>query len=157
MAHGKNTTRRNGCPKGYITRKGYTRKYRTSIAKSGFTVRRKGKLYTIRPKVTSIHVPAGCIKDRGLPGKGPVAGEGIGKLRKGELIKYGYQYRLSDTLRHHALKKAVNQYGTLGVYHKLDAVAKLSKRVAPDASQIFARDRNWVKEQFNAERESDKE
>jgi Family of unknown function (DUF5771) len=151
---GGKSTRRNGCPRGYILRKGYTRKYRSSVAQSGFTVRRKGKLYTIRPKVTSIHVPAGCIKDRGLPGKGVASGEGFGKLRKGDLIKYGYQYRLSDALRHRALKKAIAKYGTLTVYHKLDAVAKLSKRTAPDASSIFSRDRNWVKEQFNAEKES---
>ena len=97
---------RNECPKGYIMRKGYTRKYRTSLATSGFTVRRKGKLYTVRPKKNTIYVPPGCIKDRGLPGKGPKEGEGIGKLRKGDLIKYGYQYRLSDALREKALKKA---------------------------------------------------
>ena len=150
---GKRSTRRNQCPKGYILRKGYTRKYRSTVTKSGFTVRRKGKLYTVRPSTTSIHVPAGCIKDRGLPGRGPASGKGFGKLRKGDLIKYGYQYRLSDALRHRALKKAIAQYGTLGVYHKLDAVAKLSKRTASDASNIFSKDRNWVKEQFNSERE----
>lgn len=152
MSGGK-STRRNGCPKGYIMRKSYTRKYRTSIAHSGFTVRRKGKLYKVHPKMTSIHVPSGCIKDRGLPGKGPVSGEGFGKLRKGDLIKYGYQYRLSDAIRHRALKKAIDQYGLLTVYHKLDAVAKLSKRTAPDASTIFSEDRDWVKQKFDAEKE----
>lgn len=147
------STRRNGCPKGYIIRKSYTRKYRPNVAHSGFTVRRKGKLYTVRPTTRSIHVPSGCIKNRGLPGKGPVSGEGIGKLRKGDLIKYGYQYRLSDALRHRALNKAMKQYGTLSVYHKLDAISKLSKRTAPDASDIFTRNRNWVKAQFNAGKE----
>ena len=116
------------------------------MAQSGFTVRRKGKLYTVRPSTQSIHVPAGCIKDRGLPGKGPASGKGFAKLRKGELIKYGYQYRLSDALRHRALKKAIEQYGATTVFHKLDAVAKLSKRTAPNASDIFSRDRNWVRE-----------
>lgn len=140
-------TRRNGCPQGYILRKSYTRKYRSEVAQSGFTVRRKGKLYTIRPTNRSIHVPAGCIKDRGLPGKGPRSGKGFGQLRKGDLIKYGYQYRLSDALRHRALKKAIKQYGKTTVFHKLDAIAKLSKRTAPDASNIFARDREWVMEQ----------
>lgn len=138
----------NGCPKGYILRKGYTRRYRSSVAHSGFTVRRKGKLYTVRPSTRSIHVPASCIKDRGLPGKGPSSGKSFAKLRKGDLIKYGYQYRLSDALRHRALKKAIEQYGATTVFHKLDAVAKLSKRTAPDASNIFTRDRNWVREQI---------
>jgi hypothetical protein len=143
--------RRNNCPPGYILRKGYTRKYRSTVAESGFTVRRKGKLYTVRPTVRSIHVPASCIKDRGLPGKGPRSGEGFGKLRKGDLIKYGYQYRLSDALRHRALKKAIKQYGRTTVFHKLDAVAKLSTRTAPNASNIFTRDRNWVMNQANDE------
>lgn len=138
----------NQCPKGYILRKGYTRKFRQSIATSGYTVRRKGKVYTVRPKMSVVKVKPACIKDRGLPGKGPLEGEGIGKLRKGELIKYGYQYRLSDSLREKALKKAIKVYGALSVYHKLDAVAKLSLRTAPDASKIFIRDREWVRNNF---------
>jgi hypothetical protein len=102
----------------------------------------------VRPKANTIRVEAACIKNRGLPGKGPKEGEGIGKLRKGELIKYGYQYRLSDSLRQAALKKAIKRFGALSVYRKLDAVAKLSLRTAPDASKIFTRDRNWVQENF---------
>ncbi len=141
-------TKKSGCPKGYIMRRGYTRRFRPSLKTTGFTVRRKGTVYTVRPKANVVIVPPTCIKDRGLPGKGPKEGEGIGKLRKGELIKYGYQYRLSDSLRQSALNKAIKQYGALSVYRKLDAVAKLSLRTAPDASKIFIRDRNWVKENF---------
>jgi hypothetical protein len=140
------TRKNNGCPQGYILRRGYTRKFRPSVKSTGFTVRRKGTVYTVRPKANTIRVPASCIKNRGLPGKGP---DGIGKLRKGELIKYGYQYRLSDSLRQNALKKAVKRYGALSVYRKLDAVAKLSLRTAPDASKIFSRDRDWIRENFS--------
>jgi hypothetical protein len=129
-------------------RRGYTRKFRASVKTTGFTVRRKGTVYTVRPKVNTVRVPPACIKNRGLPGKGVKEGEGIGKLRKGELIKYGYQYRLSDSLRQAALKKAIKRYGALSVYRKLDAVAKLSLRTAPDASGIFVKDRNWVRENF---------
>ncbi len=149
------STRRNGCPKGYILRRGYTRKFRPTVKASGFTVRRKGTVYTVRPKANSIRVPPSCIKDRGLPGKGPIEGEGIGKLRKGELIKYGYQYRLSDSLRQAALRKAIKRYGPLSVYRKLDAVAKLSLRTAPDASKIFVRDRNWIRENFELKENAD--
>jgi len=138
----------NDCPKGFILRSGYTRKFRPSVKASGFTVRRKGKVYTVRPKANTIKVAASCIKNRGLSGKEPKNGKGIGKLRKGELIKYGYQYRLSDSLRQTALKKAIKHYGALSVYRKLDAVAKLSVRTAPDASNIFVRDRNWIRENF---------
>ena len=136
------------CPKGTILRKGYTRKYSTNTKALGYTVRRKGKTYTVRPKANSIHVPSACIVNRGLPGKGPKEGEGFGKLRKGELIKYGYQYRLSDSMRHAALKRAIDRYGALSVYRKLDAVAKLSTRTAPDASSIFAKDREWVRSHY---------
>ena len=66
-----------------------------------------------------------------------------------DLIKYGYQYRLSDALREKALKKAIKQYSALSVYRKLDAVSKLSLRTAPDASNIFKRDRNWIKENYD--------
>jgi hypothetical protein len=132
------------CPKGYILRKGYTRRFKNTVKREGFTVRRRGKVYTVRPRKNETHVSSGCIKDRGLPGKGPIEGEGIGKLRKGELIKYGYHYRLADSARRKALKKAVDQYGAMSVYRKLDAVAKLSVRTAPDASVIFAKDRDWV-------------
>lgn len=142
------THKNNGCPQGYILRRGYTRKYRPSVRTSGFTVRRKGKVFTVRPKVNTVRVNSACIANRGLPGKGPREGEGIGKLRKGELIKYGYQYRLSDSLRERALKKAIKQFGPLSVYRKLNAVAKYSIRTAPDASQVFARDRNWVRNNY---------
>jgi len=141
-------TRKNSCPPGYILRRGYTRKFRSSVKESGFTVRRKGTVYTVRPKANTITVPASCIKNRGLPGKDSSDNKGIGKLRKGELVKYGYQYRLSDSLRETALKKAVKRYGALSVYRKLDAVAKLSLRTAPDANKIFVRDRNWVRGNF---------
>jgi hypothetical protein len=138
----------SNCPKGYILRSGYTRKFRPSVKASGFTVRRKGTVYTVRPKANTIKVDASCIKNRGLPGKGVKNGEGIRKLRKGDMIKYGYQYRLSDSLRQSALKRAIQKYGSLSVYRKLDAVAKLSQRTAPDANKIFIRDRNWVKENY---------
>ena len=142
-------TKKNGCPKGYIMRRGYTRRFRPSLKTTGFTVRRKGTVYTVRPKANTIRVPPSCIKNRGLPGKGPREGEGIGKLRKGELIKYGYQYRLSDSLRQSALKKAIKRYGAVSVYRKLDAVAKLSLRTAPDAAKIFSMDRDWIKDNYD--------
>jgi ribosomal protein L28 len=146
-------TRKNECPKGYIMRKGYTRRFRPNVKETGFTVRRKGTVYTVKPKANTIKVEPGCIKNRGLPGKGPREGEGIGKLRKGELIKYGYQYRLSDSLRHSALKRAIKRYGALSVYRKLDAVSKLSLRTAPDASKIFGIDRNWVRNNYELKKE----
>lgn len=127
------------CPEGYTLRKGYTRKFTKNVKNKGFTVRRKGTVYTARPKANSIKVDPVCVKNRV---------NGIGKVRKGELIKYGYQYRLSDASRRKALEKAIKQYGAQSVFKKLDAVAKLSVRVAPDASKIFSKDRNWIHDNF---------
>lgn len=140
------TSVRKECPDGYRSRKSYTRKFRPSITRTGFTVRRKGKLYTVRPTNKSVHIPATCIKI----GNESVRNNSkrMSQLRKGDLIKYGYQYRLSDRLRHHALEKAIKVYGALSVYRKLDAVAKLSVKTAPDASSIFVKDRNWVHEHY---------
>ena len=78
----------------------------------------------------------------------------FGKLRRGDLIKYGYEYRLADRLRHGALEKAIKHYGALSVYHKLDAVAKLTKHTAPDASAIFSKDREWVRARLSSSRKS---
>lgn len=136
------------CPKGYIRRKGYTRRFKNTVKRLGFTVRRKNTVYTVRPKKAETYVASACIKDRGLPGKGPREGEGIGSLRKGELLKYGYSYRLADSSRRSALRKAVEHYGALSVYRKLDAVAKLSLRTAPDASKIFGLDRDWIRSTY---------
>ena len=132
------------CPPGYRRRKSYTRKVSNSIRRSGFTVRRKGQVYTAYPGTTPVYVPSTCVK---IPVKAKQTR--IGKLRKGELIKYGYQYRLSDSLRHAALKRAIDRYGALSVYRKLDAVAKLSVRTAPDASDIFAKDRDWIRGHYD--------
>jgi Family of unknown function (DUF5771) len=138
------TSIKKECPDGYRSRKSYTRKFRNSITRTGFTVRRKGKLFTVRPTNKSVHVPASCIKIRNETARNN--SKRMSQLRKGDLIKYGYQYRLADRLRHHALEKAIKVYGALSVYHKLDAVAKLSTKTAPDASAIFAKDRQWVRD-----------
>jgi hypothetical protein len=130
------------CPPGYIKRKGYTRKFSSSVKQSGYTVRRKGKLYTIQPKVQQVTVPSTCVKKRNTTVKN------TGELRKGDLIKYGYQYRLSDLLREKALRRAINALKPDTVYYKLKKVANISAGHAPDAHKIFVRDRNWVRNNF---------
>jgi hypothetical protein len=136
------------CPSGQIARAAYVRRFTSGIKQRGFTVKRKsGKTYRVYPKKTHTVVRSACIKDRGLPGKAE-PGKQIGPLRKGELKKYGYVYRFPTAQRHLALQKAVGEFGALGVYRKLNAVAKLSIRTAPDASEVFQADRNWVQAQY---------
>jgi hypothetical protein len=140
---------RKYCPPGQILRKAYTRRYTTAVRKRGFTVKKSsGKEYRIHPEQKNMYVEARCIKDRGLPGKGPKSGKGIGPLRKGELSSYGYSFRSSNSQRHEALRKAVDEYSALSVFHKLDAIAKLTLRTAPKAHKVFAEDREWVSDKF---------
>lgn len=140
---------RKKCPPGYVVRKAYVRRFRSNIKQRGFTVKKKtGTTYRVYPKKTATVVKAACIKDRGLPGKLAPGKMGIAPLREGELRKHGYIYRLPSEQRHNALKKAIDEYGALGVYRKLNAVAKLAVRTAPDASKAFAEDRNWIKSKY---------
>lgn len=113
------------CPRGTIRRKAYTRK--------------------------NTHVPSACIKDVGLPGKGfQGEGSGIGELKEGELSRFGYDkvVTMSAKDRHAALTKAVNEYGALTVFRKLNAISVYTRHTAPESSRIFLLDRNWVKRTF---------
>jgi hypothetical protein len=138
----RSLTRRN-CPPGQILKKGYIRKYSTAVKARGFTVKRKnGAMYRVKPTDKNTYVEARCIKNTGLPGKG--SAKGIGPLKKGELAKHGYSFRETREKRRLALHKAIIEYTAIGVYRKLDAIAKLTMRTIPAASKVYAADRNWV-------------
>jgi hypothetical protein len=137
------------CPPGQILRAPYKRKFSSTLKREGYNVKRSGKTVRVYPKANSVLVRAACIKDRGLSGKGPKSGKGIGSLRKGELSKYGYKAKESREKRHAALKKAIAVYGALGVFRKLDAIAKYTVRTAPEAHTVFAADRKWVQEHYS--------
>jgi hypothetical protein len=132
-----------------IPRKAYVRKYSTAVRRQGFTVRKpSGAKYRVIPTGQNIVVKSKCVKDMGLPGKGPRSGKGIGPMHKGELAQKGYSVKDSTVRRRGALEKAVNAYGALGVYRKLDAVGKLTTRTTPTLSKRFTNDRNWVKQKY---------
>jgi DNA-directed RNA polymerase subunit N (RpoN/RPB10) len=134
------------CPPGHILRKPYIRRFKTSIKLEGYTVKRGNKTYRVYPKKNSTVVKASCIKNHGLPGKGP---NSIGPLRRGDLSKYGYNAKKDEYMRHSSLRRAIEEYGALGVFHKLDAIAKLSVRRSPEASNTFKKDRDWVRATFS--------
>jgi hypothetical protein len=67
------------------------------------------------------------------------------------LKKHGYVYESSRGARHHALNKAMREFGALGVYRKLDAVAKLSKNRVPKAAHVFKEDRDWIRRHYKLE------
>jgi len=141
--------KRRECPPGKIARKSYVRRYTSAVRAKGFEVHRKnGKTYRVYPKSKPTVVQTKCVKDLGLPGKGPREGKGVGPLRKGELKKHGYSFRNPELKRKAALNSAVKEFGALGVYHKLNAVAKLAVRTAPNAAKTFKVDRNWIKQRY---------
>lgn len=139
---------RRACPPGMVERKAYRRKYSNSIRKRGFTVQRSGTTYRVFPKAEGATVGAACVKDSGKGSRG--SPKKIGPLRKGELKKYGYSFRDDSEKRHAALNKAIDAYGSLGVFRKLDAVYKLSEKKLPRVAVIFKRDRNWVYSKYSS-------
>lgn len=140
---------RKSCAPGEVSRKAYVRRITERVHKEGYTRTTKtGKTIKVFPKAKSVFVKAACIKDVGRPGKLPEDAPKIGPLRKGELKRFGYMYKLPDAQRQQALKSAINKLGALDVYRKLDAVAKLSSSSAPAASTIFAKDRDWIRKSF---------
>ena len=137
---------RKACPPGMIERKGFVRRYSSQVRNEGFTVHRNGKTYKVFPKERAVSVNSRCVKNTGKPSAG--IAKSIGPLRRGELSKHGYSFRKSDLARHRALKSALNEFGALGIYRKLDAVAKLTSSKLPEASNVYVKDRNWIKEKF---------
>jgi hypothetical protein len=118
------------CPSGYIKRTSYVR-------------------YTKKGKHTL--VPEQCIRNVGAPGKGlRTGGPGIGRLRKGELAKFGYKNVLSMPVgaRHAALTKAIAAYGSLTIWRKLNAVSVYTRRTSPGASAVFKADMDWIRAKF---------
>ena len=161
----------NRCPAGFVKRSGFTRRTNGKHIK-GICVRGKksnkntkkaskfcgpGKIlrssYTRRSlakngSVKETRVSATCVRDMGKPGKLPKGAPTIGPLKKGELQRFGYMYKLPDHDRHNALRVAVKVLGSLNVYRKLDAVAKLTNLTSPKASATFAADRDWIRSKY---------
>jgi hypothetical protein len=138
---------RKKCPPGQIPRSAYVRRFSTTVAKKGYTKRSKfGKLIKIFPSLKSTFVKSACVEDKGKAGKGAQI---FGPLRKGELSKYGYSYKLPEPERRMALQKAIQDFGALSTYRKLNAVSKLTTITNPKASSSFAADRNWIRKTYS--------
>ena len=87
---------------------------------------------------------------RRSPGITVSAGGLIGPLRRGELAKHGYSLvqAMSAGDRHKALDSAVKEFGGLGVWRKLNAVAVYTKRTAPGASRVFKEDMAYIRSKY---------
>jgi len=73
---------------------------------------------------------------------------GIGPLKKNELGKYGYSTRISERKRDEALGKAVEEYGALSVFRKLNAISVYNKNRSPMTSGIAKMDRDFIKQTY---------
>lgn len=140
------------CPVNTVARRAYTRKNGKHVKSACIGVQKKdtckeGEI----PRVAhsrilvedgvkrTVHIPASCVRRQSL----------IRPLHKGDLKKYGYSYKTTEDKRRNALVKAVQAYGALTTYHKLDAIAKLTENQHPQISHVFSRDRNWIRSEYS--------
>jgi hypothetical protein len=157
MSTVRKMTRR--CPEGYVYRKAYTRRFHTKTRVKGFSVQRKdGTRYKIYPKQKTATVKASCIREKSTerhgrkrssrsPGLSMNSSE-CQKLRRGELFKYNYQYRLPITARRLALKKAIIDQGPIRIFKKLSLASKCAKSTKPVAAKVFAEDASYVEDNY---------
>jgi hypothetical protein len=69
-------------------------------------------------------------------------------LRAGLLRKYGYSVKNPQKLREKSLASAVGEYGALSVFRKLNALMILNMNKDPYMSNMYKKDRNWVRKKF---------
>jgi hypothetical protein len=157
----------NKCPRGFIKRKGYTRKNtgkhvvaRCIRSTSPYAPEKKRKSRKACPpgKIPRTSYTRHVVNSSGLTKsvrvkstcvKGTVSKAIIGPLRKGELKKFGYSYKHPETVRHHSIQAAIKKLGALNVYRKLDAVAKLSVTQNKQAHMVFSADRDWIRSHYS--------
>jgi hypothetical protein len=115
------------CPPGQILRKAYVRYSST------------GKRRLMK---------AACITKRGASTR--ITGRPIGPLRKGELSPFGYTHiaDLSLDKRHRALTAAVEKFGSLSVWKKINVLSIYFKNTNPKLSGLYNEDKNWIRTTF---------
>jgi hypothetical protein len=123
------------CPKGYVSRKSYTKK-------------------------SGIKVKSACVKSTSLRSKGKTPKKVLPKLKTGSLTKFGYHIHDTKSMRHKALKKALRSYGFASLIRKLNAVRLLSRNTAPINSKKYNDDiifiQNIITSKKNSKRRSKK-
>lgn len=90
-----------------------------------------------------VHVGPTRIRNYGLPGRGPVI---IPVRRSGMLTRYGYtaKQRLASR-RRTALRRAMSAGQTpLELFHRLNAIKKLSSRTRPVYARRYSANARWV-------------
>jgi hypothetical protein len=112
-----------------IRRRGYHRK--------SFTEHRGGHIIHVK---STYAIPTTFTEtDRGRHGRGPR----LFRLNKGGL--HGWHHTQDSEVRHEHLRAAAERSSWLTVFHRLDALAKVSKRTQRDVSEKAREDANWVR------------
>ena len=109
------------------------------MTRRGYTYRRRSG--------TSVRVGPMRIRNFGLPGRGPLI---IPIKRPGMLTRYGYtaKQRLAGR-RRTALRRAMTAGQTpLQVFHRLNAIQKLSARTRPVYAKRYSANRNWLSRKY---------
>lgn len=113
--------------------------YKNSMLRHGYTyVRRTG---------TRVRVGPTRIRNLGLPGRGPII---IPVKRPGMLTRYGYtaKQRLAGR-RRTALRRAISGGQTpLQVFHRLNAIQKLSSRTRPVYAKRYSANKQWLSRKY---------
>jgi hypothetical protein len=128
--------------------RGLTKKSRgnTTICSNNRTLRKAYVRYTKYGKRKL--VKGSCISKRGLSNRKTV--KKIGPLRKGNLKQYGYEKITTISLktRRHALRQAVDKYGSLSVWKKINVLYVFFKNTNPELSELYNEDRKWIKRTY---------
>ena len=136
------------CPPGKVPRSSYTR----HVKDKSYTRKTKnGRSILVHPRSYTSRVAPTCVKNSSRVGRPPNRGLRIGPLKKGELKKFGYSYKLPVDARRKALQTAIETLGPLNVYYKLHAVSQLTKHSSPNASAIFMEDKKWIQSVYGGE------
>ena len=109
------------------------------MLRRGYTYRRRSG--------TRVRVPPMRIRNLGLPGRGPVI---IPVKPSGMLTRYGYtpKQRLAGR-RRTALRRAMSAGQTpLQVFHRLNAIQKLSARTRPVYAKRYSANRSWLSRKY---------
>lgn len=93
------------------------------------------------------HVRSTCIKDKGLPGKGPKI---LPKPKSGLLEKYGYKdiKYLTHKERENILEDAARHLGYKDIIKHLTLIHNLLHRSNPEVAKIIKRDQERISELY---------
>lgn len=132
----KHKSSKKSCPKGYILKPAYKR-------------------HSYTKKITGTHVkssmvPSTCVKSLHSKKRKTSSDNKIGPIEKDLLKPFGYTNVQHMTMkdRRESLTKAVQKYEWLPIFRRLNVLSIFTRNTNPTASEIFLKDRNWVRKQF---------